>query len=121
VLINTEPAAQALENYLAGTAPFERMGLMLFAHGTRSVGLATIERWRGLLNRAREGRFLGVSEQAYPGDFATFARYQPALASFLPHRQPPPKLTLDELATFARASGTPGVEWVEDDEVGRSA
>lgn len=114
-LFNTEPAAQALEDYLAGVLPFERLGMMLFAHGTRSVGLASIERWRGLLGRAREGRFLGVSERAYPADFATFARYQPALADFLPSHGPPPELTLAELAMFASTHGSPGVEWLEDE------
>jgi hypothetical protein len=54
--------------------------MMLFAHGTESIGLASIERWRGLLGRARRrGSFLGVNERSYPRDFATFARYHAAL------------------------------------------
>jgi hypothetical protein len=118
-MFNTEPAAQALDDYLAGAAPFERLGMMLFAHGSHSVGLAPIERWRELLCRARQGQFLGVSERAYPGDFAAFARYQPALAEFLPSREPSPLLTLGELLSFAQAYGTSGVEWVEqEDELG---
>lgn len=118
-LFNTEPAAQALDAYLAGGEPFDRLGLMLFAHGTSSIGLASIERWRKVLGRVREGRFLGISERAYPQDFATFARYQPALAAFLPGRSPMPKLTMGELAAFARANPNPGaIEWEGLDEAG---
>jgi hypothetical protein len=73
--------------------PCDRLGVLLFAHGTRSIGLAPTDRWRGLLGRARvEGRFLCMREQAYPGDSATFARYQPALATFLPRRRMLPPL-----------------------------
>jgi hypothetical protein len=111
-LFNTQPAADALDAWLDGTTPFDRLGLMLFAHGIRSIGLAPIERWKAILGRAREeGRLLGVSEKAYPGDFATFARYEAALASFLPPRPPLAPLTLGELAAFARGHGSPGVRW----------
>ena len=96
-----------------GGEQFDRAGAMLFAHGTRSIGLAPIERWQRIRGRARvEGRFLGVSERAYPGDFATFACYQPALASFLPRLPPLPRLTLSELETFIAENGSqPGVAW----------
>lgn len=110
-LFNTEPAAQALSDYLVDAEPFNRLGAMLFAHGTHSIGLASIERWRGLLGRAHEGRFLGVSEQAYPGDFATFARYQPALEDFLPSRGPLPSLTLADLAAFVSKRDGRGLAW----------
>ncbi len=77
---NTEPSAACLERYLDEAEPYDEILMMLFAHGTDSIGLASIERWRGLLARARgRGRFLGVDERSYPRDFATFARYHAAL------------------------------------------
>jgi hypothetical protein len=98
---NTEMSAAALEGYLDATEPYDEIHLMLFAHGVDSIGLAPIERWRGLLARARErGRFVGVDEKAYPADFATYARYHPALRA-LPGRSPlPSPLTWDQLETF---------------------
>jgi hypothetical protein len=111
-VFGTEPAARALEDYLAKTPSFDRLGLMLFAHGIRSVGFAPIERWRAILGRARrEGRFLGVNEAAYPGDFATFARYETALEAFLPRRPPLPPLTLGELVAYVGEHGGGGVTW----------
>ena len=117
-LFNTEPAAQALDDYLAGDEPFDRLGLMLFAHGTRSIRLrssAGARYWAGCARLAS----LASSERAYPQDFATFARYQPALAAFLPGRPPMPKLTLGELTAFVRANGSPGaIEWEGLNEAG---
>ena len=91
---NTEVSARALERYLGQTEPYDEIDLMLFAHGVRSIGLAPIERWRTILARARQrGRFVGVDEQAYPADFAVFARYNPALRRIDGRRpMPPPRV-----------------------------
>ena len=49
---------------------------MLFSHGVRSIGLATIEEWQQCLSRARKrGFYVGVDTNAYPQDFATFVNY----------------------------------------------
>lgn len=102
-----ESSAAALEGYLDARDPFAEIGLMLFSHGVPSVGHAPIARWQRILARAGTGgRFLGVSAQHYPADFATFARYQPALSSaFPPSEPPPPRLSLGDLRTFLRAQG----------------
>lgn len=98
---NTEVSAASLERYLDGCEPYDEIHLMLFAHGVDSIGLAPIERWRGLLARARDrGRFVGVDEEAYPADFATFVRYHPALRA-IPGRLPlPPPLGWDQIEAF---------------------
>jgi hypothetical protein len=101
VTFNTEPSAAWLERYLDDAGPYDEIAMMLFAHGADSIGLAPIERWRGILNRARHrGMFLGVDERDYPRDFATFARYHAALPK-LPEGQPSPEpLSWPELEAF---------------------
>jgi hypothetical protein len=107
---NTEVSAAALEGYLDRAAAYDDIHLMLFAHGVhhgvRSIGLTPIERWRDLLARARQrGRFVGVDEDAYPADFAVFARYHPALRA-IPGRFPlPAPLSWAQFETFVRESG----------------
>ncbi|HET6521304.1 MAG TPA: hypothetical protein VFG47_16015, partial [Geminicoccaceae bacterium] len=105
---NTEVSAGHLEDYLDRGAgePFDEIHLMLFAHGVESLGLPPIERWRALLGRARrEGRFAGVDEDAYPADFAVYARYHDAIQA-IPARYPlPAPLTLDRLERFLDRRG----------------
>ena len=98
---NTATSAEALERYLDEAEPYDEIHLMLFAHGVDSIGLTPIGRWRRLLNRARtQGRFVGVDEDAYPADFATFARYHRALRA-IPGRCPlPSPLSWDQLERF---------------------
>lgn len=108
-----EPSAATLEAYLDAGPPFDHIGLMLFSHGVRSLGFAPIERWRSVLGRARvEGRFLGVSERAYPADFAAFARYHGAVRT-IPSRCPMAEpLTPEQLAAFlSETSARYAVEW----------
>jgi hypothetical protein len=77
---NTEDAAAPVERYLDQRPPFAEIHLTLFAHGVESVGLAPVERWQAIVNRAtRDGRFAGVDPRAYPRDFASFVRYHHAL------------------------------------------
>jgi len=102
---DTEVSAAALERYLDACEPYDEIRLMLFAHGVDSIGLAPIERWRGLLARARaHGRFVGVDEKAYPADFATFARYHSALRALRGRFPLPPPLGCNQLETFLAQS-----------------
>lgn len=87
---NMEASAEALERYLDRAGPFAEIHLMLFSHGTESIGLAPIERWRALAARAtRHGRLAGIYERAFPRDFGVFARYHDALRE-IPSRFPIP-------------------------------
>src|SRR5262249_28035148 len=94
---------------------YAEIGLMLFSHGVDSVGVAPVERWQALLRRAPRGSFVGVDPRAYPRDFATFARYHPALRPRGGSRLPlPAPLTLDALDAFLREAGDRyAVQWVE--------
>ena len=118
---NTEPSAACLERYLDRPEPYDEILMMLFAHGAQSIGLAPIERWRSLLARARRrGTFLGVDEDDYPGDFATFARYHAALPE-VPEPFEPEPLSWSELEEFiGRERKHFAVRWLAGADVGRS-
>lgn len=93
LLFGVEPSAAALQRFLESEPAFDQIDMMLFSHGTHSIGLAPIERWRALLDRATSaGRFVGVDAQRYPLDFATFVRFGQDLAKLRPVFDPPPAL-----------------------------
>ena len=91
-----KPSLERLREYLRmcqGTGkPFRDGFLFLFCSGVDSVGLAGVERWKGLLDSHfasqdtekkpdRERRLLlGTDEKAFPKDFGFPARYQSELA-----------------------------------------
>jgi hypothetical protein len=101
-----EPPFAFLERYLDGADPYDHIHMMLFSHGVDSVGLVPIERWRSVLGRARKrGSFVGVDEQRFPRDFATFVRYYTDVKK-IPARYPlPGPLALGQLETFLEQSG----------------
>lgn len=68
---NMEASAEWIEKYLV-----DEIYLMLFNHGVEAVGLPPLERWRGILARAKKpGQFVGVREDLFPRDFGSLARY----------------------------------------------
>ena len=108
-------AADRLRAYLDGTEPFDEINLMLFSHGTESIGLEPISGWRDILGRARrKGQFIGVDPDEYPRDFATFIRYYPDLKKKVAARYPlPGPLTLGQVDTFlAEVGDRYAVKWV---------
>lgn len=121
-LFAVEGSARRLEAYLDDAEPFAEIGLMLFSHGTEGAGLAEIDRWRPILERARErGFFLGVDEGRFPRDFATLKRYHLAMRRLRPLAPIPDRLRLDELDQFlSRQAPRYPVRW-EEVVLGRSA
>lgn len=111
-VFNTEPSRRSLLGYLDGTDPYDEIRLILFSHGVDSVGLASIEDWQHVLDRARKiGVFTGVDTRAYPRDFAVFARAHRELAR-VRHLYPMPEpLDLSDAAPFVAKH--PEVEWGE--------
>ncbi|MFC7343969.1 hypothetical protein [Saccharopolyspora griseoalba] len=96
---NTESSHQALSSYLDALGDHDEIRLMLFSHGTESIGLATAEQWLELVGRARKvGTLAGCDTAAYPRDFASLVRAQRDL-SRVRHRHPmPAPLRLDSVA-----------------------
>ncbi|VEF11909.1 Uncharacterised protein [Pseudomonas fluorescens] len=109
LLFGVEPSAELLERYLAQAAGLEEVDLMLFSHGTEGVGLATMERWRQALGRAKaQARLIGVDPRRYPRDFATFTRFAKDLQRLKPRFDPPPPMNLD---FFEQALQRHGEAW----------
>jgi hypothetical protein len=107
MVFNTEPSLASAHRYLEMTDPYDQIYLMLFAHGVDSVGVPSIDEWRGLLGRARErGDFLGLAPETYPAHFAHFARYTQALCSKVAARYPIPEpLPLSRFERFVSENG----------------
>lgn len=111
---SVESSARAAARYLERSEPFDTIGAMMFSHGVDSIGLATVDRWRAIVNRARRhGTLLGVDPQRFPADFGAFARYHAALRELGPRPSPPP-LTLAQLDSFIAATrGRYAIDWRE--------
>ena len=77
------PVASSLADarrYLDVEADWDQIAVTLFAHGTRSEGLATVTEWQRLADRGRRvGVLAGVDAENWPADFAALARYSDAL------------------------------------------
>jgi hypothetical protein len=93
-----ERSAGALEWYLENAEPYDEIRIALFAHGMQSIGVASPERWRAALARARRhGAFLGTRAKAFPEDFAVFARFYKELSALPERHAVPPPLPLTEI------------------------
>jgi len=120
LVFSVEPAASRLERYLDHEPAFDDIRLTLFSHGTDSIGLASVERWQAILNRAgKGGSFLGTDTRAYPHDFAAYLRYSRAVRE-LPGRVPmAPPLSLKQLDAFLAETPDHGeVRWVDGEGIG---
>ncbi|KUL36855.1 hypothetical protein ADL22_23440 [Streptomyces sp. NRRL F-4489] len=74
-VFGTESCRAGLADYLDSTAPYDEIRVLLFNHGTESIGLAGAEDWRRTAARARKvGVLTGVDAAAYPRDFASLLR-----------------------------------------------
>ncbi|MFI2200409.1 hypothetical protein ACH47Z_06410 [Streptomyces sp. NPDC020192] len=80
-VFGTEACRAGLEEYLDGTEPYDEIRVLLFNHGTESIGLARAEDWRRTAARARKiGVLTGVDAAACPRDFASLVRSHQALS-----------------------------------------
>jgi hypothetical protein len=105
---NKEPSRQAAERYLSSVQPYDRLYMMLFAHGMNSIGLPPIAAWQRLTEYARRGGgFLGMNPGAYPAHFSVYAKYSAELRALQPHYPLPPPLPFERLENcIARWSQT---------------
>jgi hypothetical protein len=99
---NMDPSADWLEKYLESTDHYDEIFLMLFSHGVDAIGLAGINRWENILQRARKKHgFLGVNIHNFPRDLGSMIKYNTEFKEYVPSRynfQIP--LGLDQLYEF---------------------
>jgi hypothetical protein len=107
MVFNTEQSAASLEAYLDATGPYDDISLMLFSNGVPdAVGATSGDDWRRLLERARRsGTTAGVDLDAFPGDFASFAKYHKAIKRLSTRMVSPPTLGLTEFERFVDSHG----------------
>lgn len=101
LFFNVDAAADKLEKYLQGTAPFEEIFMMILSHGNNSIGLTPISRWRSIMSQARKkSEFIGMDPDKYPLDFGVYARYSPELEEKVNDSPALPPLKLKEFNEF---------------------
>lgn len=100
-VFNDQPSLQSLEEYLERAEPYDEIYLSLFSNSIEGVGIASIEEWRALLTRARsKGRFLGVQEDRYPNDLASFVRHFTELKRLDAGYRFPERLTMERFESL---------------------
>ena len=99
-----------LDMYLDGTEPYDEIRILLFNHGTESIGLSSAEDWRHTAARARKiGVLTGVDAAAYPRDFAGLVRSHRELAKIRTRYPMPPSLGIDDAT--AALTGRDHIVW----------
>ncbi|GAB4381240.1 MAG: hypothetical protein Kow00121_39300 [Elainellaceae cyanobacterium] len=114
-VFNDQRSANELERYLDYAKPYDEIYLNLFSNGIRGLGQASIERWRSILERAqRHGQFVGVDEDTYPGDLASFTRHHTELKKLDGDYSIPTPLSLAQLDHFLAEVGDQyQVDWID--------
>lgn len=99
---NARPSVDAIIEYLRKTKPYDEIFMMLFSHGVKGQGLATITDYRSALSMAqKKGEFIGAEPELYPFDFGVYARYEKDLQEQIKSRYPlGPRLTFQQLFQF---------------------
>jgi hypothetical protein len=113
-VFNDQTSANKLREYLDTSSPYASIYANLFSNGIHALGVAPIEQWRSILEQARDhGQFIGVDEQTYPGDLASFSKYYLDLKNLEAQQYPMPEpLTLQQLETFlAQTPDRYSVRW----------
>ena len=113
---NTEPDAGHLEDYLESTDPYDEIWTTLFSHGVDSAGLASIDRWRAVIERARDHRgIVGVNETEFPYDVERNLRYHAAIPDVIRARHPHfPPMAFDRFESVATEMAEEyNVQWLE--------
>lgn len=105
-VFNDQTSLQRVKAFLEETKPYDEIYVNLFSNGLYSLGIAPIEEWRSLFQLARQhGEFVGVNEETYPGDLASFVRHYTALKKLEGNYPMPESLTLQQLDTFLEKAG----------------
>lgn len=107
MLFNGKSSADAAKEYLASVAQYDYLYVMLLSNGIAPIEGTSIEDWRSVLRLARvRGEFIGVDEERFPYDFASFLRYNAELKNKIASRyEMPGQATVQELEAFIRRYG----------------
>ncbi|UQA97110.1 hypothetical protein [Streptomyces halobius] len=110
-VFGTETFRAGLEAYLDSTDPYDEIRVLLFNHGTASIGLAGAADWRRTAARAREiGVLTGADATAYPRDFAGLVRAHRELGK-IRTRYPLPLPPLHAAYAATALTGHDGIVW----------
>jgi hypothetical protein len=105
-VFNDRTSLNLLNNYLDTAKPYDEIYANLFSNGLHALGMASIDQWQAMLNRARKhGQFIGVNEQKYPRDVASFIRHYTDLKKLKGRYPMPEPLQLHQLDAFLAQSG----------------
>ncbi|MEC4815456.1 MAG: hypothetical protein SAK29_19580 [Scytonema sp. PMC 1069.18] len=115
VVFNDRMSATRLNIYLDTNEPYDEIYANLFSNGLYGLGIAPIEEWRSIINRARnQSRFVGVDEQRYPRDIASMIRYYTELKRLDGCYPIPEPLKIYQLDNFlAQAGDRYPVRWID--------
>ncbi len=107
MVFNGRRSAATLSNYMGRAKPYDYLYKMLLSNGVNPIEGVSIEDWRSLARHASIGaEFVGVNEDKFPYDFASFLRYNAALQRTIPFRhEMPAPASLDELDMFLKDYG----------------
>jgi hypothetical protein len=114
-VFNDRTSANLLNNYLDTTKPYDEIYANLFSNGVNSLGIASIEEWRSIINRAsKHSQFIGVDEQSYPRDLASAVRRYVDIERLNGRYPIPEPLKLQQLDTFLEQTNNDyPVRWIE--------
>lgn len=115
----TDPDADRLAAFLDSDGDqYDEVYLSLFSHGVDSLGLATVDRWRSILEgTSGRGSFLGVNPDAYPIDFGTYVRYNREFPRRIADRHPlAAPMPFDDFEREMRSIEGEAVRWRAETE-----
>ncbi len=102
---NSGPSLAWLREYLENSPGFSQIRTMIFPHGTRSVGLPSVDEWREAMRRGSDDvDFLGVSEDKYPNHFASLANYYNDMRKLDEVHELPEPMAVDTFEQFMRTA-----------------
>eukprot|EP00026_Physarum_polycephalum_P001444 Phypoly_transcript_01445.p1 GENE.Phypoly_transcript_01445~~Phypoly_transcript_01445.p1 ORF type:complete len:553 (-),score=92.02 Phypoly_transcript_01445:899-2557(-) len=116
---SVETCADDVENYLKEQMqegnPIATAFSFLFSHGTESLGIATLDRWRAILKSNKnvttpppvtDEVFIGVDTECFPKDFASVVNYNPDLKRRISERfAMPPNMQFAFFENFVAKNG----------------
>ncbi|MBV9389181.1 MAG: hypothetical protein JOZ78_22405 [Chroococcidiopsidaceae cyanobacterium CP_BM_ER_R8_30] len=114
-IFNDRASLEHLNQYLDTAKPYDEIYMTLFSNGLNAMGQASLEEWRSVFSRARsKGRFIGVDEQKYPRDIASYINHFTSLQKLDGHYPVPQSMTLEQLNAFLAQNGDRySVRWLD--------